>query len=329
MASALHSARMLSRFVPAALVRWFARPYVAGHDIDDVFAVAERELIERAQLTTIDLLGEAVTKQALVDENVDVYEQLFARLASDQRFVNPRTRPTVSLKPSAFTCGAKENAIVPMTNLAERAHDSGVRVTIDMEDHPWTDLTLDTSIGLFERGLDVGTVIQTRLHRTRDDLARFPERMRVRLVIGIYNEPSEYAITDKVEMKTRMLDYAKVLLDRGVFVEFATHDEALITRFAREVAPRWPEQCEVQMLLGVPRAQLQHDLADGRFGVRLPVRIYAPFSIGADNATAYLRRRMDENPSMALLVLRNLFGARSMSTPPRLPPTGAPPSSGR
>lgn len=319
---------MLSRFVPAALVRWFARPYVAGHDIDDVFAIAERELVERAQLTTIDLLGEAVTKQALVDENVDVYERVFARLGDDQRFVNPRTRPTVSLKPSAFTCGAKEDAIAPITKLAECAHKNNVRLTIDMEDHPWTDITLDTSIGLFERGFDVGTVIQTRLHRTKDDLARFPERMRVRLVIGIYNEPSAHAIADKAEMKTRMLDYAKVLLDRGVFVEFATHDEALLTDFAREVAPRWPTQCETQMLLGVPRAQLQHDLADGRFGVQLPVRIYAPFSIGAANATAYLRRRMDENPSMVLLVLRNLFGARTLNTPPRLPPTGAPPPSG-
>ncbi|TPV92748.1 MAG: hypothetical protein B7733_24085 [Myxococcales bacterium FL481] len=320
---------MLSRFVPGALVRWFARPYVAGHDIDDVFAVADRELRSRAQLTTIDLLGEAVTEQALVDENVDVYEQLFERLARDPRFGNPATRPTVSLKPSAFTCGEQSAAADPITRLAERAHANQVRLTIDMEDHPWTDFTLDTSIGLFERGWDVGTVIQTRLHRTQRDLARFPEGMRVRLVIGIYNEPAAVAITDRGEMKARMVAYAKELLGRGVFVEFATHDEALLTEFARDVAPLCPQRCEVQMLLGVPRTQLQQDLANGRYGTRLPVRIYAPFSIGADNATAYLRRRMDENPSMVLLVLRNLFGSRAVDgTPPSLPPTSAAPPTG-
>jgi hypothetical protein len=41
------------------------------------------------------------------------------------------------------------------------------------------------------------------------------------------------------------------------------------------------------------------------------VRRYVPFAIGWDNAMAYLRRRMDEVPSMSWLVLRNLLASRA------------------
>jgi len=133
-----------------------------------------------------------------------------------------------------------------------------------MEDRDWTDFTLDVCVEMFGKGWDVGAVLQSRLHRTKEDLARIPEGMRCRLVIGIYPEPAEVAITDKHAMKERMLDYAAHLLTRGVFVEFATHDVAFVERFARDVAPTAPENCEVQMLLGVPRARChrQKDLPD-------------------------------------------------------------------
>ena len=143
---------------------------------------------------------------------------------------------SVSLKPSAFTTGEMERVIEPLTALAERSHEKGVPLTIDMEERRWTDLTLDLSIGLFERGFDVGTVLQTRLFRTAKDIERIPPGMRLRLVIGIYPEPEEHAITHKREMKELMVTQARRLLERGCFVEFATHDEEFIERFAREVA---------------------------------------------------------------------------------------------
>ena len=178
-----------------------------------------------------------------------------------------------------------------------------------MEERRWTDLTLDLSIGLFERGFDVGTVLQTRLFRTAKDLERIPPGMRLRLVIGIYPEPESHAITHKREMKELMVTQARRLLERGCFVEFATHDEEFIERFAREVAPMAPDRCEVQMLLGVPRTRCQRHLLDGSWGIPLPVRLYVPFAIGWDDATAYLRRRMQESPSMIWLVLRNFLRA--------------------
>ena len=171
--------------------------------------------------------------------------------------------------------------------------------------------TIERSCELFQRGYDVGTVLQTRLNRTEADLEKIPAGMRLRLVIGIYPEPSEVAIQDKREMKERMLRYSARLLERGVHVEFATHDDHFVQRFAQEVAPAAPDRCEVQMLLGVPRARAYRSVRDGSWETPLPVRIYVPFAIGWDDATAYLRRRMEESPSMIWLVLRNLARRRS------------------
>lgn len=294
---------MFSRIVPAPLVRWFARPYVAGDSIEAALGTAQSIQDASNLRTTLDLLGEGVTRTDQVDKNVGVYERLIEAVATAERL----DHASVSLKPSAFTTGDPEEVRAPLTALAEHAHERGVPLTIDMEERRWTDLTLDLSIGLFERGFDVGTVLQSRLFRTGQDVERIPPGMRLRLVIGIYPEPEEVALTHKREMKQAMLTQAKRLLERGVFVEFATHDEEFVESFVRDVAPIAPDRCEVQMLLGVPRGPCHRHVLDGSWGTRLPVRLYVPFAIGWHEATAYLRRRMEESPSMIWLVLRNFL----------------------
>jgi proline dehydrogenase len=296
---------MLSRLVPAPLVRWFARPYVAGDSVEEALRVARELQDGRGIRTTLDLLGEGVTRAEQVQSNVRVYERLIDAVAAEEGLRDA----SISLKPSAFTTGDPEAVRAPLTALAERAHARGVPLTIDMEERRWTDLTLDVAIGIFERGFDVGTVLQTRLFRTAQDVERIPAGMRLRLVIGIYPEAEEVALIHKREMKEVMITQAKRLLERGAFVEFATHDVEFVERFSREVAPAAPERCEVQMLLGVPRTPCHRSLLDGSWGIRLPVRLYVPFAIGWDDATAYLRRRMEESPSMVWLVLRNFLHA--------------------
>jgi proline dehydrogenase len=176
-----------------------------------------------------------------------------------------------------------------------------------MESRHWTDFTLETLHWLHGEGLcDVGCVLQTRLHRTERDLDRIPKGIRTRLVIGIYKEPAEHAISDKREMKARLLRYGGELLRRGHYVELGTHDEACVRRFTDEVVPAAGasnERFELQMLYGVPRERLLA-LMRAR-GVR--ARIYLPFSLGWDMAIAYLRRRLDEYPAMMFLVARNWF----------------------
>lgn len=300
---------MFARIIPAPLVRWFARPYVAGDSMAAGLDAAGARLREDGLLATMDLLGEDVTRREQVERNVAAYERLIDAIGSDPRFADAARRPSVSLKPSAFTIAGSppESAREPVEALARRATDRGVALTIDMEDRRWTDFTLDLATSLFRGGLDVGTVLQTRLHRTGKDLERIPAGMRLRLVIGIYPEPAEVALVEKPPMKERMLEYAARLLDRGVRVEFATHDEPTLRRFLREVAPKAPGRCEIQMLLGVPRGRFLGSLRSGSLGPSLPARLYIPFALGWDDATAYLRRRMKESPSTVWLVLRNLL----------------------
>ena len=301
---------MLARIVPGFLVRWFARRYVAGDSIESGLAIADERLRSDGVLTTLDLLGEGDTSEAQVRQNIQAYRDLIKVLGTDPRFSHAPTRPSISVKPSAFTAGEPGDAWAPLEALAELAHEHAVAMTIDMEDRAWTDLTIEWSVGLFRRGFDVGTVLQTRLERTEADLEAIPEGMRLRLVIGIYPEPAEVATTDKRVMKERMVIYARRLLERGTFVEFASHDLEFVERFVSDVAVAAPERCEVQMLLGVPRGEFRRRLQAGELGAKMPLRLYVPFAIGWDNATAYLRRRMEESPSLIWLVLRNLFSAR-------------------
>jgi len=315
----LGAARLLE-FTPDVLIRLFARPYVAGDSLERGLAVAH-ELHESAGIvTTLDLLAEEVRGEERVRANRETYLEMIRAVASDRRFAGVRERPTLSLKLSSFTTapldaggdgrGSREIA----RELAVEAKRLGVPLTVDMEDHAWTDFTLEAAIALHREGFDVGTVLQTRLHRTASDLARIPAGMRVRLVIGIYLEPPEIALTDKDAMKERLLQQAAALLDRGVYVEFATHDERCMRRFFTEVvAPRalGGERYEVQMLYGVPRARLLAEIAAGLLSPREraapPVRLYVPFATAWDQATAYCRRRLRNNPNMMKYVLINLL----------------------
>ncbi len=307
---------MLERIIPGPLVRLFARRYVAGGSPQEGIDVARRLLTDRMILSSMDLLGEAVDEIEQVTANVRIYRELIDALSSEKRFTESgyppggSAVPSVSLKPSCFTIGEQEDAVEHIGDLCRYAHEKGVAITIDMEDHPWTDFTLGLSVALFEEGLDVGAVLQTRLHRTVADLERIPKGMRVRLVIGIYPESEEIALVDKRGMKDRMIVYGTRLLERGARLEFGTHDEACLERFLRDVAPIDPDRCEIQMLLGVPRDRFIRRLREGAFGLLLPVRLYVPFAVGWADATAYLRRRMKETPNMMWLVLRNLLPRR-------------------
>jgi proline dehydrogenase len=295
------------RWIPAQLVRIFARPYVAGESVDAAFDVAEK-LRLRGLHTTLDLLAEQVQSPERARRNAATYEELVLRAAQlPQPF-----RPTVSVKLSSFTAapldqggdggGCSECAWA----LARTCQACGVGLTIDMESRQWTDFSLALFCDIQAAGLtQTGIVLQSRLNRTENDAAALPALCRVRLVIGIYNEPAEVALRAKPEMKERLLGLAGRLLARGHYVELATHDEVLIRRFlATHRGAR--DQFELQMLYGVPRQRLQDELVAE--GIR--TRIYVPFATSWAEAIAYLRRRLDEYPQMMLLVARNWASVR-------------------
>lgn len=303
----------LIRVIPPTLVRFFARPYVAGDSIQDAIDVAAALWRDRGLLSSLDLLAEDIEDAETVRRNLQTYLDLIDTVAADPRFADPDARPTLSMKLSSYTTrpmedgGDARGAVDAVERIVRHAQSHGIASTLDMESRHWTDHTLAVLRDLHAAGLHgVGAVLQTRLNRTAADLDALPEGIRVRLVIGIYAEPEAVATTDKREMKERLLRDAARLLGRGHYVEFATHDEVYVRRFLDEVVPAAGvglDRFEVQMLYGVPRDKLLQELRGN--GVRC--RLYVPFALGWPMAIAYLRRRLDEYPAMMLLVLKNLL----------------------
>jgi len=187
-----------------------------------------------------------------------------------------------------------------------RAEQHDVKVTLDMEDHALTDLTLDVFRAINKDHPTFGTVLQSRLFRTHDDIRTLKGlNARIRICIGIYNEPKEIALQSKPEMKKKLLEQLEILFKEGHYPEIATHDEAVINE-AINIAEKLnikKDQYEVQMLMGVPMQAFQDELI--RSGIL--VRLYVPFAEKWKYATAYCKRRLAANPAMAAYILKNIL----------------------
>ncbi|MEW5763925.1 MAG: proline dehydrogenase family protein [Acidobacteriota bacterium] len=292
--------KSIVNLIPGRLVRVFAAPYVSGDSLDKGLAVADRLFEERGIHTTLDVLGEAEKTEAKVRGAVENYLRALEA-------VKTRGYCTLSIKPGHF--GFYVSPDLCRRNVEEMAaacQAAGRGLTVDMEDTDLTDFTLDLYRDLKPKYPILGTVLQSRLHRTLDDVDRLDGlNAHVRACIGIYNVGPDKALTNRRQMKENLLLLIEKLLDRGHYVCVATHDMEYLAK-ARDLLRRkavLKDRYEFQMLLGVPRDRVQKELvAAGE-----TVRLYVPFASDWDDAIAYLRRRMLESPSMSLLVLKNLF----------------------
>jgi proline dehydrogenase len=285
---------------PTPLVKIFASPYVAGDSIELATGTALRFWEERHVCSTIDLLGEELKSDGEVQYSKGVYERLIEALGK-QEFAS------ISLKPTQLgSHKGTENCRKVIEGIAAKAAEHDIKVTLDMEDHTFTDMTLDIFRAIHKDYPTFGTVLQSRLFRTDDDIKSIQGmKARIRLCIGIYNEPKEIALQSKPEMKKKMLEQLEVLFKEGHYAEIATHDEAVVKE-SLEIAERLnmkKNQYEIQMLMGVPKQAFQDQLI--RNGIL--VRLYVPFAEKWKYATAYCKRRLAANPAMAAYILKNIL----------------------
>jgi proline dehydrogenase len=292
--------RAVIDLTPAPIVRLFASPYVAGKGIGSGVRKADEVWAAGRLQSTIDLLGEEVFEREDVEATVGIYFQMIEQ-------VGDRPYVTISLKPTQL--GIHESEAYCLDNIRKVvacAAARKIRVTVDMEDHHFTDVTLRLFKAVRDEFDNVGTVLQSRLYRTKDDIAALHAKpCRVRMCIGIYKEPRDVAYTDKPAMKEKLFEYVQQLLDKGHFPEIATHDEPLIRRcieyLDRRGCPK--DAYEFQMLLGVPRERIQREIVES--GVVM--RLYVPFAEEWEYAIAYCKRRLAANPMMGVFVMKNLF----------------------
>src|SRR5690554_1696218 len=202
--------------------------FVAGEHLDDAIDALTR--LEASGLKGIlDLLGEFVATREGVDDMVNQILMTLDRLAEtglDQH---------MSVKPTQLGLGiSPEVALGNASAIMRRAAATGAHVCLDMENHPYTEGTLELFRALQRQGFsNVSTVLQSYLHRTADDLKALAQEFpaaAVRLVKGAYREPAAVAYQDKATVEAKLLELIELALESGMHTNIATHDERLIAR---------------------------------------------------------------------------------------------------
>jgi proline dehydrogenase len=297
-AAILHAAESarLQRLVQQHGRRVGAARFVAGETLDECVGVL-RTLNEAGLFANTTLLGEAIPDNEGAAAVTEEYQRIIERLVAEQLKANVALKLT-HLGLSFDAAVAYEN----VEKLVARAGALGTFVRIDMEQSDYVEPTLHIYERLRDAGHEsVGTVLQSYLYRTADDLERLlPRRPNLRIVKGAYLEPESIAFPEKRDVDRAYLELVERGLRGGAYIAVATHDEALIRTVqsfaASENIPR--DRFEFQMLYGV-RPGLQRSIAAEGY----KVLVATPFG---PEWYPYLMRRLAERPANLGFFLKNL-----------------------
>lgn len=289
------------QFVPRPVIWRLSRRYIAGTCLADAYKTVQ-ELNDSGSSATIDVLGEDSTKQVQVEAAERIYLDSLDGISSLSLDCG------ISIKLSEM--GLRFDAALckkVIRNIVSAAQSRGIFVRIDMEDSSVTTATLDIYRDLRAEFNNVGTVIQSCLHRSESDIADLlcEGPTDIRLCKGIYIEPENISYRDAEEIRGSFKRLLKQLFEGGAErVAIATHDPALVEH-AKHTIRRLNiarERYEFQMLLGVGGPLGRELIAEGH-----TLRIYVPFG---ELWLDYSMRRLRENPDMLGHIVRNMFRAK-------------------
>ena len=275
----------------------FARRFIAGESIEEAVECV-KDLPGKGLLLTLDYLGESVSSSAAASAAAADYAQIIDAI------VKSGVERNISLKLTQLGLDVdRATAVDNMRRILEPADANGFFVRIDMENSPYTDATLDILDTLWRQGhRNVGTVIQSYLKRSADDIRRLNALgARVRLVKGAYKEPKNVAYQLKSEVDAAFVELMRSLLDEGAYPAIATHDTNMIdaTKAYAKSKGYANDRFEFQMLYGI-RRDLQTALV--KEGYR--VRVYVPFG---KQWYPYFMRRLGERPANVAFVLKGVL----------------------
>ncbi len=275
-----------------------ARGFVAAETLDHTIPVV-KQLRKKGLLTTVDLLGEHLTRKDLAVKSRDAYIRLLKALASD-----PALDCNISIKLSMIGQIIDENfCLENLRALLEQAKRFNGFVRLDMESSSVLDSTLRIFESVFpDYQANVGIVLQAYLKRTVEDVDHMCELgARVRLCKGAYREANTIAYQSMPQIRTQYITCMKKLLQYGHYPAIATHDDTLIkaTKSYARTKGIDPSRFEFQMLYGL-RQKMQEDLVRNGYNIR----IYVPYG---RMWLPYYTRRLRERPENISFLLRNIF----------------------
>jgi proline dehydrogenase len=292
-----------------------ASRFVAGEKPEDAIR-AIQDLNAKGICATLDHLGERVTSEQdavrAADEIIYIMEEI----------ERTGVRSGVSIKLSQIGLALDESICREnLQRILQRAVDLNNFIRIDMEDSPFTDVTLKLFRQLHqgEFKAHVGIVIQAYLFRSEADIRQLmSEEAGVRLCKGAYNEPAEIAFPKKKDVDANFDHLVEILIEGAIEADapvastcgrfppipaIASHDEKRIVH-AKSYAQKagFPKDgLEFQMLNGI-RRDLQESLAAEGY----PVRVYVPYGT---EWYPYFVRRLAERPANLWFFLSNFFKA--------------------
>lgn len=311
----LSQAAWAQKLVTSWGLAWYAASrFVAGESVGDAIG-AIHELNEKGINATLDHLGEHTST---TDEAEKATDDILLILDEIDK---AGVRANVSIKLTQIGIGLDED--ICRTNLLRILEHVKMRnnfLRIDMEDTPYTDITISLYQSMLQRGFNpcqIGLVVQSYLYRTEADTRRLLDyRTRIRLVKGAYKEPPDKAYPKKADVDANFDLLTKIIIDAALKIEpnqvssdgrippipaIATHDEKRIA-FAKQYAEKVglaKDAIEFQMLFGI-RRDLQEQLVEGGY----PVRVYVPFGT---HWYPYFMRRLAERPANIWFFVSNLF----------------------
>ena len=286
--------------IPKPIVRKVSERYIAGSTLDDALTTL-RSLNAKGAMATVDVLGEFIQTLGEAQKNTRYCCEVIRRIHRDGLQGNLSIKLTslgLAIDTSACETNVREILVTAREN-------GNMFVRMDMENSPYTTLTIDLYRKLRKEFTNVGVVLQSYLRRTPNDVdslltegAASGIRTNVRLCKGIYFEAEAIAFEERKEVQDNYLKCLEKLLAAGAYVGIATHDDFLINgakQLIKEYGLR-KEEFEFQMLLGV-----RENVRDALIREGFHLRVYVPFG---EDWYGYSIRRLKENPKMAGYIVK-------------------------
>lgn len=271
-----------------------AEKFVAGTDLPHA-AERVKELNERGISVALDNLGEFVFDRSEADAAKNKILQVIEYIHQE------KLDGHITVKLTQIGLDIDQNFCMNnMREILAKASGYNIFVNIDMEKYIHYQPTLDIVTELHKEYKNIGTVLQSYLYRTLDDLEGLKD-VRLRIVKGAYKESEEVAYQTKEEVDANFMAVVKERLQGETFTSIATHDHNLINKVKKYAEEQQIDKAnfEFQMLYGF-RVEMQHALAKEGYNFCT----YIPFG---EDWYGYFMRRLAERPQNINLVLKDTF----------------------
>ena len=286
--------------------------FIAGDNLNEALA-ASQAVLDKNILVTLDYLGENTATEAEALAAKATYMEMLDRIAEVPAFAEfakaqndprlPQDPLNISIK--LTQCGLDQGTEFAENNFRDvlrNAKGHGNFVRVDMEASEYTQRTVEMIERVFDEFPNTGTVLQSYLYRTDEDIERMITLgARVRLVKGAYLEPASVAIPEKAKVDEAYVRQGKRLLKAGFYPAIASQDEAIINELKAYASAEGIDKSkfEFQMLYGIRR-----DLQEGLQKEGYNVRVYVPYG---DSWYPYFTRRLAERPANMWFIAKSLF----------------------